>query len=174
MKIKLFGNPLNPRAHGTFPSGTFPTRCTDRELRTTKWQPSYPIFTFQVNRQKNTFRKTMVWWWRNHHRKDGNNLLHRFWSQNQLVPCLRSTSRLSGGDLSSYKSGQRTKGWPPHGQSRKNPENPETQKTMFLLTVDLERKIGITGVPFGRTEVSIPFVWSFFSISIAQARSCRP
>ena len=30
-------------------------------------------------------------------------------------------------------------------------------RTVFL-TVDLERKIGITGVPFGRTEVSIPFV----------------
>ena len=33
MRIKLFGNPLNPRAHGTFPrfkSGKFPTRCTDR------------------------------------------------------------------------------------------------------------------------------------------------
>ena len=27
-----------------------------------------------------------------------------------------------------------------------------------FLTVDLERKTGITGVPFGRTEVSIPFV----------------
>ena len=32
-----------------------------------------------------------------------------------IVPCLRSTSRLSGGDHSSYKSGQRTKGWPPYG-----------------------------------------------------------
>ena len=28
--------------------------------------------------------------------------------------------------------------------------------------VDLERKTGITGVPFGRTEVSIPFACSFF------------
>ena len=26
-----------------------------------------------------------------------------------------------------------------------------------VLTVDRERKTGITGVPFGRTEVSIPF-----------------
>ena len=30
------------------------------------------------------------------------------------------------------------------------------------MTVDQERKTGITGVPFGRTEVSIPFFWSFF------------
>ena len=36
-------------------------------------------------------------------------------------------------------------------------------RTVFL-TVDLERKTGITGVPFGRTEVSIPFVWSFFEL----------
>ena len=27
--------------------------------------------------------------------------------------------------------------------------------TNFFLTVDLERKTGITGVPFGRTELSI-------------------
>ena len=27
-----------------------------------------------------------------------------------------------------------------------------------IMTVDQERKTGITGVPFGRTEVSIPFV----------------
>ena len=26
---------------------------------------------------------------------------------------------------------------------------------LFLLTVDLERKIGMTGVPFGRTELSL-------------------
>ena len=28
--------------------------------------------------------------------------------------------------------------------------------------VFMERKMGMTGVPFGRTEVSIPFFWSFF------------
>ena len=66
-------------------------------------------------------------WLRNHHPNDGNCLLHPFWSQNQLVPCLRSTSRLSGGDHSSYRSGQRTKGWSPYeahlfvsGPSEKN------------------------------------------------------
>ena len=40
--------------------------------------------------------------------------------------------------------------------------------------VFLERKTGITGVPFGRTEVSIPLFRSFFSRSIAQARSRGP
>ena len=60
MEIKLFGHPLNPRAHGTFPrskSAKFPTRCTKRELRTTNWHPSYACFTFQVNRQKKHFSK---------------------------------------------------------------------------------------------------------------------
>ena len=33
-----------------------------------------------------------------------------------------------------------------------------------FLTVDLERKTGITGVPFGRTEVSIPFFEAFFEL----------
>ena len=28
-------------------------------------------------------------------------------------------------------------------------------RKVFFLTVDLERKTGITGVPFGRTELSI-------------------
>ena len=57
MKIKIFGHPLSPRAHGTFPrskSAKLPSRCTDRELCRTKWHPSYTCFTFQVNRQKKT------------------------------------------------------------------------------------------------------------------------
>ena len=33
---------------------------------------------------------------------------------------------------------------------------------LFLLTVDRKRKAGITGVPFGRTEVSIPLFCSLF------------
>ena len=53
----------------------------------------------------------------NHHLKDGNHPLLQFWSQNQSAPCLPNTSRLSGGDHSSYKSGQRTTGWPPDGKS---------------------------------------------------------
>ena len=34
----------------------------------------------------------------------------------------------------------------------------------FFLTVEWERKTGITGVPFGRTEVSIQFFEVFFEI----------
>ena len=33
-----------------------------------------------------------------------------------------------------------------------------------FLTADLERKTGIPGVPFGRTEVSIPVFSSFFEL----------
>ena len=55
MKIKLVGNPLHAKATG--PSlderaDKIPTRCTDRELRTTKWHPSYAIVTFQVRHEK--------------------------------------------------------------------------------------------------------------------------
>ena len=47
--------------------------------------------------------------------------------------------------------------------------------TNCFLTVGLERKTGITGVPFGRTEVSIYTIFlKFFSRSIAQARSRSP
>ena len=76
----------------------------------------------------------MVGWLRNHHQKDGNHLLHPFWSQNQLVPCLRSTPRLSGGDLSAYKSGQRTKGWPPNGFYKKHTN--QNEKTTFRASFE--------------------------------------
>ena len=36
-----------------------------------------------------------------------------------------------------------------------SPSDHGFSKSVFFLTVDLERKTGITGVPFGRTELSI-------------------
>ena len=36
---------------------------------------------------------------KNHHRKNGKAPLPPFWSQNRLIPCLLTTSHLSGGDL---------------------------------------------------------------------------
>ena len=53
--------------------------------------------------------------WKNHHQKNGKAHLLLFWSQNRLIPCLLTTSRLSGGDYSSLVSGKETKGWPPYG-----------------------------------------------------------
>ena len=70
-----------------------------------------------------------------HHRKDGKCFEGKepigFVTRTDAEGC----SRLSGGDSS--------------------PSDHDFSKSVFVLTVDLERKTGITGVPFGRTELSI-------------------
>ena len=119
MKIKLFGHPLNPRALGT-PLGASAPNSIQDSLNESSGRPNgTPVMLILRSRKTQKFLKFLFWDFSaflvriNHHWKDGKHPLPPFWSQNQLVPCLRSTSRLSGGDLSSYKSGQRTKGWPP-------------------------------------------------------------
>ena len=79
-------------------------------------------------------------------RRQGTNL---FCDQNGC----KGGSRLSGGDISQ----------PPD----------HVFVTNCFLTVDLERKIGITEVPFGRTGFDT-ICLKLFSRSIAQARSRRP
>ena len=70
-----------------------------------------------------------------HHRKDGKCLEGKepidFVTRTDAEGC----SRLSGGDFFTIR--------------------PWFFEKCFFLTVDLERKTGITGVPFGRTELSI-------------------
>ena len=70
-----------------------------------------------------------------HHRKDGKCFEGKepidFVTRTDAEGC----SRLSGGDFFTIR--------------------PWFFEKCFLLTVDLERKTGITGVPFGRTELSI-------------------
>ena len=50
MKIKLFGHPLKTRAYGTVPVRQISKKASNkwyRNLRTTKWHPSYAHYTFQ-------------------------------------------------------------------------------------------------------------------------------
>ena len=72
---------------------------------------------------------------KDHHRKDGKCFEGReptdFVTRKDAEGC----SRLSGGDFYTIR--------------------PWCFEKCFCLTADLERKTGITGVPFGRTELSI-------------------
>ena len=78
---------------------------------------------------------------KDHHRKDGKCLEGKEHIDFVTRTDAKGGSRLSGGDFFS------------------------TRPCFFVkcfLTVALERKSGITGVPFVLTEVSVPFVLSFF------------
>ena len=46
--------------------------------------------------------------------------------------------------------------------------------TNFFLTVDQERKTGITGVPFGRTDLSIGGIGTTFHALLHRTRSRGP
>ena len=117
-KKQFVGHPLNPGPLG--PRLWKRARnSTQDSLNESSVRPNgTPVMPILRSRKTQFLFSSCLWdfsaFWvrRNHHRKDGKHPLPPFWSQNQLVPCLRSTSRLSGGDHSSYKSGQRTKGWP--------------------------------------------------------------